>query len=397
MKIINKPPDFYAEHLIAFLYGASIFAISFTQLRGGARVGPFEILLVALSVAWILFSIPNSKNAFKFNFDLVPILFFLAILLPVTILSFFLQSNGANFTELTAYILCGIIALISFRKYEQYSRVIVIGIAVAITTYSLYLMLSGNFFSMSGEEVYGSRWRGASKNPNQTSLYSLVGMGLLILKLNFKEAFIPFLLVFMLAVRALSDAFLGGLFIGLFILAFSVIFIHGGKVLKTIGWLILLPSLLFIFSIYFGQLPIFFDSIMEEADEGGGRITLATNGIIAFLHSPIIGHGAGTFSGGWFPFDSSEAHNTLIDFATIGGLLLPIIFYSIFFMSLYINIKKRSYMNGWILSAFLIFSLAHFIGRHPIVWVYWSFHLYHVLQYFYELKQEIKISKPRNT
>ena len=40
-----------------------------------------------------------------------------------------------------------------------------------------------------------------------------------------------------------------------------------------------------------------FISLWNEADEGGGRVTLATNGITAFFYSPIFGHGAGAFSG----------------------------------------------------------------------------------------------------
>ena len=384
MKKYPSQGVFYLEQFIAFFFGASIFAISLTQLRGGGRIGPFEILLVLLSITWLLVSIPARPNAFKFSIDLIPITYFLCILLPVTVLSVFLQSNGANFTELAAYLLCGIIAFISFRKCEIYSETMIYGLVAAIIFYSSYLVLTGSFFGISAEEVYGSRWRGASKNPNQTSLYSIVAIGLMSLRLNRKYFILPLVLSLMLALRAFSDAFLGGMLIGGLLALFAAIFIHGGKILKTLSWAFFLPLIIFIVIIYIPEFPVFFDAIMDEADEGGGRITLAKNGALAFLHSPVIGNGAGAFSGGYFPFDGAEAHNTLIDFAAIGGVILPIIFYSIFALALNIRIKQKSYFDAWILSAFIIFSLAHFIGRHPIVWVYWSYNLYDILK-FYEI------------
>ena len=99
---------------------------------------------------------------------------------------------------------------------------------------------------------------------------------------------------------------------------------------------------------------------------------MLTNGIKAYLHSPILGHGAGVFSGGYQPFTGGEAHNTLVDLANIGGIILPGIFYFPYIYAYIISVKRKEYLLSILLVTFIFFSFFHFIARHPISWVLWS-------------------------
>jgi O-antigen ligase len=182
-----------------------------------------------------------------------------------------------------------------------------------------------------------------------------------------------FISMLICGLSAFSDAFVLSLVIAIFGYLFS-------KSISSTTFLILgLPALLIGLFLLFLYVYIFFNfNLLEslivfwnEADQGGTRLSLYQNGIIAFLHSPLLGHGAGAFAGISIPFEKFEAHNTFIDLTTIGGLLLPIIFYAPLVIA-YFGLIKKNPLASAILLGLIFFTLFHFVARHPIIWLVWG-------------------------
>lgn len=103
-------------------------------------------------------------------------------------------------------------------------------------------------------------------------------------------------------------------------------------------------------------------------DDVSVRSRLMVHGWEAFRSSPLFGLGPGAFSGLQRPFQGSEAHNSLIDWGTNTGL---------------VGVAALLALVGWVavqllragqwallvgLLALAVFSLAHHVLRHPLVW-----------------------------
>lgn len=100
------------------------------------------------------------------------------------------------------------------------------------------------------------------------------------------------------------------------------------------------------------------------------RLNLLSNGVNAFMQSPIFGLGPGSFSGINAPFMGSESHNSFIDWLTSFGIVGTLLLVTLSLLIIYFLSKEKSWV---LLSAFLVlgfFAMCHHIMRHPLVWVY---------------------------
>jgi len=81
-----------------------------------------------------------------------------------------------------------------------------------------------------------------------------------------------------------------------------------------------------------------------------------------------------------------EAHNTVIDFLTMGGVIWVLIFYTPFIIAILSFFKEREIVFAGILISILVFSIFHFIGRHPVIWFLYAICISSI---FKKQKQEI--------
>jgi len=107
-------------------------------------------------------------------------------------------------------------------------------------------------------------------------------------------------------------------------------------------------------------------NVYEQQGQGSVRINLWLNGLKAASVSPVFGLGPGSYSGVRAPFQHSEAHNTLIDVAIIGGMLGVLIFT---FVIGYLGWRTLTTGFTWLIAAFssmICYSVFHFTLRQPL-------------------------------
>lgn len=357
---------FNFEKTLYFLIGFIAFSLSFTSLREMGFGRSLEILFFLLVITAIGHLIHYRK--INFNLSFVPLIFFLFFLGPLTFLNSFQEFPGSSIETLFALILASITGFAISQSSSPNMTLIAYGLGLCSLTILFVLLSSG--FSVDGI----TRFSALSKNPNQLALYSLAS--LIIVTIFMEHSLIRSIFIILLILcgaLALSDAFFLAIAVGLFFYIFSK------SVVSSAFLFFGLPAIIILITISFLWINIFYDgsiietlyTIWREADQGGTRSSLYMNGIIAFSYSPFLGYGGGAFAGISIPFEKYEAHNTLIDFATMGGIFLPIIFYFPFVIGFFSSLKKDSLQHAAI-SAFIAFSMFHFVGRHPIVWMAWG-------------------------
>ena len=87
---------------------------------------------------------------------------------------------------------------------------------------------------------------------------------------------------------------------------------------------------------------------------------LYKHGLLAALNSPVVGLGAGVFSGISGPLQQFESHNTFIDLMTNGGIILSALFYYPFIRAIVSLYKDNPYKSA-VITAFLAFTLFHLL------------------------------------
>tara|TARA_B110001450_G_C17636786_1_gene487529 strand:+ start:30 stop:1169 length:1140 start_codon:yes stop_codon:yes gene_type:complete len=354
------------ERILYFFMGFICFSLSFTSLREMGLGRSFEILFFCIILTLLAFTIHFQR--FRYNLSFIPLLYIVFVMGPLTLLNYSQDFPGTSIETLLALILSSVTGLATAQAQSKYMKDSALGIGAASFLILFTLFSSG--LSLDGIV----RFSALSDNPNQLALYALVGMVIITLYIENIPLKTLFILVLVFSGSlALSDAYFLAIAAGIFAYIFA-------KSIFSLSFLIFgLPFLLIssILLLLWAELFFSFDVIelvlelWRQADQGGTRSSLYINGILAFIYSPLVGHGGGAFAGIHIPFETFEAHNTVIDFATMGGIIMPIIFYSPFIAGLFLSLKKNPLVSASI-SAFLVFSLFHFIGRHPIVWVAWG-------------------------
>lgn len=372
---INSKPYFYnlIKTTCFFAVGVSLVLNSFTLIRGGAAGGPFEVMLLFFVTLLGFFKLIEN---YKFNFlPLVALIYLLLIMAPLTLLNLYFELMGSSLRTLIALLfgasLGFIIANTNIHEQEKIAKG---GGMVIIFAFIAALFLEVDLSNL-------QRLIFLTENPNQIAMYSLCMIFLISWSVKNKTlSVILNLFSIGYGLFALSDTFLLSLAIILMFILLSILI--KGKILSglIIFWgLLLVLSYALIFPE--NSLIDYFLGIWRTADEGGGRITLALNGFLAFLESPVFGHGAGAFSGVDIPMMRFEAHNTIIDFLTMGGIPFVIIVYLPFLLAAKELLYNSKYLILGILVAIVVFSLFHFIGRHPIFWFVWGCSISIVMHY----------------
>jgi len=360
----GNPPAIFGNYILPFCIGLLLVVNSFTTLRGYSAGGPAEILLflaLFLLISYKVFS------GFDFKYQaLLPFLYVILFMAPITLINSYYEILGSSTRTLVALIFGAMtgFAIANCKIIEKKS--LSYGVLFILTIVVLIVLREYDFGTL-------QRLIFLSNNPNQIALYSLGAM--FIFSVTIERPLVLFLSLFIGTIYgylALSDSFFLALVIALlfaalkfFIQIKSLLFLFiFWSILILIAWPLLLPNNSYIEPLI---------SLWSNADQGGARVTLAINGINAWLTSPLFGHGAGAFSGMAVEFQRFEAHNTIIDFLTMGGIPWILIIYIPIFIYMKKLLQQGNFLALGFLLGFFIFSTFHFVGRHPIFWVVWGF------------------------
>ena len=363
MKPVNISIAF-GDYVLPFSIGLLLIANSFTSLRGISAGGPLEGLLLLTLLIFVFY---KALSGFNFKFQaLLPLLYLIVFMTPLTLLNSHHELLGSSTRTLSALIfgaMTGFVVAnctISQKKSLSYGVLFILTIAV-------WIVLREYDFGTLQRLIF------LSNNPNQIALYSLGAM--FIFSATIERPLVLFLSLCIGTIYgylALSDSFFLALVIAL--LFGTLKFFNPSKplisllifwgILILIAWPLLLPN-----NSYIEPLS----SLWSNADQGGARVILVMNGINAWLTSPLFGHGAGAFSGMVVEFQRFEAHNTIIDFLTMGGIPWILIIYIPIFIYMKKLWQQGDFLALGFLVGFFIFSTFHFVGRHPIFWVVWGF------------------------
>ena len=360
----GNPPAIFGNYILPFCIGLLLVVNSFTTLRGYSAGGPAEILLflaLFLLISYKVFS------GFDFKYQaLLPFLYVILFMAPITLINSYYEILGSSTRTLVALIFGAMtgFAIANCKIIEKKS--LSYGVLFILTIVVLIVLREYDFGTL-------QRLIFLSNNPNQIALYSLGAM--FIFSVTIERPLVLFLSLCIGTIYgylALSDSFFLALVIALlfaalkfFIQIKSLLFLFiFWSILILIAWPLLLPNNSYIEPLI---------SLWSNADQGGARVTLAINGINAWLTSPLFGHGAGAFSGMAVEFQRFEAHNTIIDFLTMGGIPWILIIYIPIFIYMKKLLQQGNFLALGFLLGFFIFSTFHFVGRHPIFWVVWGF------------------------
>ena len=356
--------NYFVSTMLPFGIGMFLMAASFTSLRGSSGTGPLEALLYFSLLLMIFFKVIK-KFEFKY-IALLPLVYLIIFMAPITFLNTAFDLMGSSIRTLIALIFGGIAAFAIANSNEDEKVYITYGMFAVLAIAVLVILVQYDFQTV-------SRLLFLSNNPNQIALYSLGAMFLF--SISFNKPFILFSSIFAAFIYgslALSDSFLLAVIIAVSFLVLE--FLLKGRLifLLAIFWVTLfLAAFQLVYPDNSFIRPLL--DLWASADEGGGRVTLATNGLSAFFASPIFGNGAGAFSGTVIPFTRYEAHNTIIDFLTMGGIPWVLIVYFPFMLAIKILFEQGKSFALGLLVAFCIFSFFHFVGRHPIFWFVWGY------------------------
>ena len=356
--------NYLAKVILPFCIGLLLMANSFTSLRGISAGGPIEGLLFFILFIFVFY---KALSGFTFNFQaLLPLLYLIVFMTPLTLLNSYHEILGSSTRTLSALIFGAMTGFVMANFTISQKKSLSYG-ALFILTVVVWIVLREYDFGTLQRLIF------LSNNPNQIALYSLGAMFIFSVTFERPLVLIPSLCIGVIyGYMALSDSFFLALVIALLFstlkffnpskpLSFLLIF---WSILILITWPLLLPNNSYIEPLI---------SLWSNADQGGARVTLILNGINAWLTSPLFGHGAGAFSGMTVEFQRFEAHNTPIDFLTMGGIPWVLIIYIPIFIYMKKLFQQGNFLALGLLVGFFIFSTFHFVGRHPIFWVVWGF------------------------
>lgn len=373
---MNNQAEIKKINLIsALLFGMFTVSIHFTELKSDTGfVGVLEICLFLIAIFIIIDNLIIQNNHISILFYL-PALYLAFITLPITLVNLGLNFFGSSLTTAIALIFASLIA-ISFSfltKREMYF--FGVGMSIMLLFSFVGVIISGDIFTQI------ARYAFLADNPNQLAAYSIASSFLLSVLLP-KGRFTVFMIITSLLYGSitLSDS----LYLSIVIAASLIIFFKFYQIPTLIIFIsLLLVLFLILILINVQELGVFeyLRDVWYSADEGGARLTLALNGIKAYLSSPFLGHGGGAFSGASVPFSRFESHNTFIDLLTIAGPFIAVLFYAPLFFAAYSLFKQERFSSAALLVGVIAYSLFHFIGRHPIMWVIWALSIKISLEY----------------
>ncbi len=275
--------------------------------------------------------------------------------------------SGGSLRDAGIYCLAGLL-LLSLRCIDLDIPALVVA-AVCVIVGSIIL-----------NEVFGNsnwyfqvRFAAGSTNPNQLAIYALSLIAILILAGTFpyRQLYATFLVG--CGVLSGSDAFglslaaMAGVAIAAQIASGARMSDYTPLLVGAVLWMAMTVIKVDMIDFTTGNVAVLRASI----DEGGGRLSLWYFGIVAWLKSSgsvLVGHGAGSYSGFTAPFQGVEAHNTIIDLLTIGGVVFLIPYLMPLFRAV-VQLRRSHIVVAAV--GLLTFSQFHFVGRQPVFWLAW--------------------------
>lgn len=352
-----------------FWLGISLGLGSMTALRFIGPIGISELILLLVVLIMIL---KRPQALFSFNLNSFGIFkyymlatFFIFLPLATLINMNYGYENHAQPLYLISFSFSAILVLLcaEFFKTNRLSlKLVTYAFATGFILPNLFVLIFGiePSFQSTG------RYAGVAENPNQITFYSAPLMLMLSLYAT-KYKYTLMGLTLLITLLTASDAYL--LYVFIVLAAYTLMIIFANKNLSFVARLLFSVSILIIFCasilILFNQELIL---LWRTADEAGSRFQLIYHGIYAAIESPLIGHGAGRFSGISAPFLGWEAHNTPIDLMTNFGLIFPFILYVIVVLAAINLFKYKQYLSSSLVIGFIESTIFHYSARHFIFW-----------------------------
>ena len=371
--------------------GAAVALSPLTALRFFSGVGPTDIFLgISLIATLILLRVnpavlseskvyqPGSVSLYRFWILTLPFLVF------TTLLNAALSGTGYNsyLQQLIPYFPA---ALLVFSMHAIAARPFLLHLLIKhflimsfIVGFIYSALVTAQVSSFYLEDI---RFMGFSENPNQVADESFATIlvcliyPILFPNLSTKLKYLTYVTgCFALIYGIASDAatfFLALLFVaGLYGSLLFARYMKTNTILAFFGLLAMVMIILFNEAAIVDHATSFVDSALQHkqrGDEDVIRYILWENGIDAGMASPIIGNGAGAWSGLQAPFHATESHNTFIDWFSITGFPgLALWLFEIgvvMFRFRWSNPAPQIFFAGLI-----IFSFFHFVFRHPFFW-----------------------------
>lgn len=287
----------------------------------------------------------------------------------------------------------GVTLAILFRPGLQDRVRPVLATVLAVTVGSVgFLYLWATFVSPSLGPIslyYGrglGRFSGLSRNPNQ--------LALLVLPVPFLAAHFLWharrlaergwyaamiLVVFLVGVATRSDALWVSWCAGV-VLALALAWLRmarqgGGNPLRQAVLLVGIPVGVVGVAAVYGPSAVravvaMGAEMYAQGDQGADRLQLWMGGLKAIGSSPLVGLGPGAHAGPNVPFMGREAHNTFIDWSMSAGLLGLGCYLALMGWFARETRQARQPALLVIIGAGVVFSLFHYVMRHPIFWFY---------------------------
>lgn len=369
-----------------------------TALRGEASIGPLDVALVASALLAAIMSLdltrPDaiSTNSGQQNGGFVtaissPFSGYAILSALVITISYVLnaQRPAASVENLATasiafYTISGLMICMAMVLYSRASGAMISGFITASLILALVYAL-GAVTRVEAMLYFGERFTGFASNPNQTALLSLGTFVAILASLNHSVCRRPF--VRLMAYGCLLLTLVYGFATGsdALLLSLPSAFAMGGilvldrfKVklwMVVVAAIVLLAAFLIIVGIYvpgiFEVIGVKIQNQLSAGSQDTDRQLLWNHGLVAWSYSPWFGNGAGGWSGYGGPFQGQEAHNSVIDWLSISGVvgLLPLIILLIGFFQI-----KREFKLFCIFGLFslVIFIQFHFTFRLPIFW-----------------------------
>jgi len=340
-----------------------------TSLRFIGKIGLSEIIIL---ISIIILFLKNHKVFFIYkrnleNYIKFYILFVLILQLPlVTLTTSLITDYNLDPKYIISFIMGGVLAF-SLSNASQFNEFNF----SKLTLFFFYTFVGTNLitFIFFPSSIESYRYTGGAENPNQLAIYAS-SLSLLLIIYQKKLAIIALPVIVWIVLQTKSDNYLLTIYLTIIFYFVFIFFFHSTHKfsLRVIFFLIISTLASYIL------IKVYSDEILElwlVADTGNLRVTLMQNGLEVVSQSPIVGWGAGSFSG-FAPFGAKEAHSTPIDLAMQLGIIFPILFYGIMIVAMFRKIMDKEYLVAAFIVGFIVSGLFHFTARHFTFWVEFS-------------------------
>ena len=380
----------------AFLLGAIICASPLTFLRGTASIGPVDVVMAGVSVLTFLYFAIRLNGAKRQGalatrdeerFWRTPAVLFWVVCTPLLVGSLFVNiqtgifANIPIFQSIAPFILTAVVtwaAALSLTAGAE--RRFFLGFSLVGSVIGL-AYLAG---IVTGSEIMfvDARFKGLSINPNQTALHALSVIIVSALSLKYAsyngkvEKLVHIFNIvawFAVGIASSSDAFaiaiIPMLAVGIVVVATRILGrMDTSLFLLGTGALLAVLAFVGIYNDEFNNILADINFALQYGNQDVDRYMVWHNGLLAWEEHPIIGNGPGAWSGFSGPYQGMEAHNTIIDWLSMSGILGGFAYVALLFFlakgeGISINLRIAAVISV------LLFGMFHFVLRMPTLWV----------------------------